>query len=321
MSIQEELQKAIKAVLPDVSCVIGWGEGPEALRLAPVNIQDEAGADAFRAGYLAVNNPAIYLRLYRGSKTGIVLKGCDSRSVGQLLAEGLLKREEIHIIGYGCEGVVDVEKVAAQLRDKCELAEVTQAREEGGELVLQTPAGEVRLAKKDITADKCARCMYPNTLDADTFVGEKREPVVSEDGYADLAAFEAMSLEERMDFWEEQMSRCIRCHACRSACPMCVCRNHCVSSCRDPHWLTQADSVRDKMFFQIIHATHLAGRCTGCGECQRACPMGIPVLLLKRSLSREVEQLFSYRAGVDTEATPPLLTFTLEEPKIKERDW
>jgi Fe-S oxidoreductase len=75
------------------------------------------------------------------------------------------------------------------------------------------------------------------------------------------------------------------------------------------------------MFFQIIHAVHLAGRCTGCGECERACPMGIPVLLLKRSLSRKVEELFAYKAGVETEGRPPLLTFNLEEPKIKEREW
>jgi ferredoxin len=73
--------------------------------------------------------------------------------------------------------------------------------------------------------------------------------------------------------------------------------------------------------FQIIHAVHLAGRCTGCGECQRACPAGIPVLLLKRTLSRGVTELFDYDAGMDQDATPPLLTFQVEEAKIKEREW
>lgn len=90
---------------------------------------------------------------------------------------------------------------------------------------------------------------------------------------------------------------------------------------REPHWVSQADSLRDKLFFQVIHATHQAGRCTGCGECQRACPMDIPVLLLKRSLSKQVEQLFDYRAGMDSAAMPPLLSFCVEEAKIKERDW
>lgn len=321
MSIQEDLQQAIQKLLPEVSCIIGWGDGPEAVRYAPLHATGDAEAQKLKFGFLSVNNPANYLRLQQGKKVAVMLKGCDSRSVGQLVAEGLLKRDEIHIIGFGCDGVIDVDKVAAKLKDVCEIGEVKAYREEGGDIVLDCPEGEVRLAKKDVTANKCSRCLYPNTLDADTFIGEKKEPVVTEDDYADLAALESLSLEERMAFWEKEMSRCIRCHACRSACPMCVCRNHCVSESREPHWVSQADSTRDKMFFQIIHATHLAGRCTGCGECERACPMGIPLLLLKRSLSRQVEQLFSYRAGVDTEGTPPLLTFTLEEPKIKERDW
>jgi ferredoxin len=321
MSIQEELQAAIKTVLPDVQCVIGWSEGPEPLRGAPLFMRAAKDVDAFRSGYFAVNNPALFLPEYKGGRVGVVVKGCDSRSVGQLLAEALIKREELTIIGFPCAGVIDVDKVNSTLLGVCEPGEVRAAREEGEEIVLTAPSGELRLKKKDVTADKCGRCLFPNALDADVFVGEKREAAVSADAYADMSAFEAAPLEERMLFWEKEMSRCIRCYACRNACPMCVCREHCVASSREPRWLTQSDGVRDKLFFQVIHASHLAGRCTGCGECQRACPMSIPVLLLKRPLSRQVENLFAYRAGVDVEGTPPLLSFALEEPKIKERDW
>lgn len=320
MSI-DELKSAIKAALPDVTCVIGWGEGPEVLRNAPLFMRDEADVEGFTAGYLSVNNPALFLPEYKGGKVAVVVKGCDARSVGQLLAEGLIKREEVHVIGYPCKGVIDVDKVSARLAGVCEPGEVSGLEEQGENIVLQTPAGAITLSKKDVTADKCGRCLYPNALAADVFVGERREPALTEDDYADLKAFEAMPIEERMAFWEKEMSRCIRCYACRNACPLCVCRDHCVATTRNPHWVSQSDGVRDKMFFQIIHATHLAGRCTGCGECQRACPVGIPVLLLKRALSRQVESLFAYRAGVDTEGQPPLLTFALEEPKIKERDW
>ena len=320
MSI-EELKSAVKAVLPDVACVIGWGEGPEALRNAPLFMRDEADVEGLRAGYLSVNNPALFLPEYKCGKVAVLVKGCDARSVVQLVAEGLINKEEVHVIGFPCTGVIDVEKVQTRLAGKCEAGEIIALREQGDVLALDTPAGEITLNRKDVTADKCARCLYPNALAADVFVGERRESATSEDGYADLAAFEALSLEERMAFWEKEMSRCIRCYACRNACPLCVCRDHCVASSRSPHWVTQADGVRDKLFFQIIHASHLAGRCTGCGECQRACPVGIPVLMLKRALSRQVESLFSYRAGVDAEGQPPLLTFALEEPKIKERDW
>lgn len=320
MSIQEELKSAITAALPDVTCVIGWGAGPEALRDAPLFMRKEEDVEGFTAGFLSVNNPALYLPEYTGTKVAVVVKGCDARSVGQLLNENLIKREEVHIIGFPCNGVIDVDKAAAKLQGTCEPGEVTALREDGDAVVLSTPAGEVRLDKKGITADKCGRCLFPNALNADAFVGEQREAAVQEDGYADLEAFEALPLEERFAFWEKEMSRCIRCYACRNACPLCVCRDQCVAVSREPHWVSQADGVRDKLFFQVIHASHLAGRCTGCGECERACPVGIPVLLLKRALSRSVESLFAYRAGVD-EGTPPLLTFTLEEPKIKERDW
>ena len=320
MSVQEELQKAVQALLPEVECVIGWGDGPDALRSAPLFMRTERDVCALKADCCSVSNPAVYLPEYKGKKVAVLAKGCDARSVGQLVAEGLVRREDVVIIGFPCAGVIDIEKVSAQLEDLCEPGEIRALREEGESLLLEGPDGEIRLDRKDVAADKCARCQYPEALDADIFVGERGGAFSGEDAFADLAAFEALALEERMAFWEKEMSRCIRCHACRNACPLCVCRDHCVAMSRDPHWLTQADGVRDKLFFQVIHASHLAGRCTGCGECQRACPVGIPVLLLKRSLSRQVERLFAYKAGLDA-GPPPLLSFNAEEPGIKERGW
>ncbi|MDL2316058.1 4Fe-4S dicluster domain-containing protein [Desulfovibrio sp. OttesenSCG-928-A18] len=321
MAIEQELQAAVKAALPELDCIIGWGPGPDALRDAPLFLRDAADADVLRAGFFSVNNPALFLPEYKGRKIGVLVKGCDARSVGQLLLEGLVRREDLFVIGFPCSGVIDAGKAAALIADRCEAGELRSVREQGDSIVLEGPDGAFSLAKKDVRADKCERCLFPNAMDADLFVGEKRAPFAELDEYADLAAFEQAPLEERMAFWEKEMSRCIRCYACRDACPLCVCRDQCVAVARDPHWLSQADGIRDKLFFQIIHASHLAGRCTGCGECERACPMGIPVLLLKRALSRRVETLFAYRAGIDMQGRPPLLTFSLEEPRIKERDW
>lgn len=320
MSMQDELKNAARAALAEAECVIGWGPGPEPVRHAPLFMRDGADVERLSVGFFSVSNPALFLPEYKGKKTALLVKGCDARSVGQLLHENLIRREDVRIIGFPCEGVVDVAKLAERLRGKCELGEISDVREEKDALLLNCPGGIVRVPKREVTANKCARCQYPNALNADVFVGEKREAPARGDDYADLLAFEARPEADRMAFWEKEMSRCIRCYACRNACPLCVCRDQCVAVSRDPHWLTQADGVRDKLFFQIIHASHLAGRCTGCGECERACPVGIPVLMLKRALSRQVENLFAYRAGID-EGRPPLLAFTLEEPKIKERDW
>ena len=66
---------------------------------------------------------------------------------------------------------------------------------------------------------------------------------------------------------------------------------------------------------------HLAGRCTGCGECQRACPVGIPILALRQQIARAVAELFDgYKSGTDPEATPPLLGYEVEEKNIKQRE-
>jgi Na+-translocating ferredoxin:NAD+ oxidoreductase RnfC subunit len=100
-----------------------------------------------------------------------------------------------------------------------------------------------------------------------------------------------------------------------------VCRDHCIAETRDPHWLSQETGVQEKWMFQLIHAMHTAGRCTECGECERACPMDIPVLMLKKKLNREVLDLFDYEAGLDESATPPLFTFKVEEDHIEEKEW
>jgi ferredoxin len=320
VSTQEELKKIILGVLPEVECVIGWGPGPDPLRASPYFMRDAAGVQSFIAGPRAVSNTAVFLPEYKGKKVGVVVKGCDSRSVVELISEKLIKREEVVIIGFACSGVVDDGKVAAALAAHGEAGEAEKVVFGEKELALSLGGRDISLPLAEVLADKCGRCKHPGAVLADHFAGAAAE-AQAQDGFQDLEALEALPLAERLRFWEKEMSRCIRCYACRNACPLCVCREHCVAASREPRWLSQGDGVRDKLMFQVAHALHLAGRCTGCGECQRACPAHIPVLLLKRSLGRSVGRLFGYAAGLDVEAKAPLLTFQAEESNIKEREW
>ncbi|HAS90542.1 MAG TPA: 4Fe-4S ferredoxin, partial [Desulfovibrio sp.] len=53
----------------------------------------------------------------------------------------------------------------------------------------------------------------------------------------------------------------------------------------------------------------------------RACPVDIPILLFKKKFNKEIKEVFNYEAGLDPEATPPLQTFKIDEPTIKEKEW
>jgi formate dehydrogenase subunit beta len=49
--------------------------------------------------------------------------------------------------------------------------------------------------------------------------------------------------------------------------------------------------------------------------------MDIPIQRIRRKINKEIKELFAYEAGVSLEDTPPLYTFKVEEPTIKESEW
>jgi coenzyme F420-reducing hydrogenase delta subunit/ferredoxin len=317
-----ELKESIKANLPGLDFVIGWQAGYDALHNTPLFMRSPEDVDKLVWGPLNVHNLATYLPALQNKKVGVVVKGCDSRSVVELLQEKLIDRDKLVVFSMPCTGVVDLSKIDRILEDKgASLTRAQALTAAGGNLSVVVDGKAYSMAMADTAAEKCMGCQYPNALIADHLMGERLAPAAPAGERPDLRVVNAASLMEKMAFWRYHMDRCIRCHACRNACPLCVCRDHCIAQSRDPHWLSQEDTVTEKMMFQVIHAVHLAGRCTECGECQRACPMGIPVLELKRHMNKVIQELFEYRAGTDPEAVPPLLSFQVEEKNINERGW
>ena len=313
----DELKGQIRAALEakEVEYVLGWQKGFDDLHTTPLRMFTSEDVDKLVWGPLNVHSLATYLPQLKGHKVGIVVKGCDSRGVVELLQESLINRDDVVIFGMGCNGTVDINRVLAKVEGDIE--SVT-----GVAATLKVRAGgkDYEFPMADVAQDKCRACTVPNAVLSDHFAGP--ETRIPEGATPELPAImeylDSLSLEERMSFWRGHIERCIRCYACRNACPMCVCRDQCVADSREPHWLTQEDSPAQKMFFQLIHAMHLAGRCTGCGECNRACPMGIPVGALKIHMGRAINKLFEYAPGMDVNAVPPLLGFQPEEKNIHE---
>jgi len=137
---------------------------------------------------------------------------------------------------------------------------------------------------------------------------EKRAKILAE-----MQKLGTMSAPERWAWWEQQFAKCIRCYACRQVCPFCYCEQ-CITDENLPQWIAKSASLQGNWTWNIIRALHLVGRCTECGECERVCPVDIPLSLLAAQMAGEVKEAFDYVAGTDMEAEPAFGTFRADDP-------
>jgi len=142
----------------------------------------------------------------------------------------------------------------------------------------------------------------------------EREKSKSQDDALDeqVRQLDAMSADQRFAFWREQFARCIKCYACRQVCPMCYCQR-CIVEANQPQWVCTSSHDLGNYEWNIVRAFHLAGRCVECGNCQRACPADIPLMLLNRKLAQEVTTAFDYFPGQSTDQQPALADFTQDD--------
>jgi ferredoxin len=314
------LHEQVQAALPELETVIGWTQGYDPLHMTPVFVKDDKSISKLvwnpfcsqnLTGYL-VKTPAVK-STDDAKKIGVCVKGCDSRSLVALIQEKFVSRDSLYIFGLPCHGVIDWHRLML----KVPITGIQSIAVKDGQLVLEGNDGLRTLDLTDVLARKCLRCVYPNPVIHDVLIGSPASPrATTESAYGDVEELKQRSLDERLDFWRSELNRCMRCYACRNACPLCVCQERCIAETREPKWLTQHMDISEKFLFHFIHAMHLAGRCTECGECERVCPMEIPVTLMKEELNKIIRELFGYEAGLNQEAVPPLLTFTPDETGI-----
>jgi ferredoxin len=307
----KDLQDTVKKSFEDGSFrhFIGYEAGTDSLRVTPCFM--ESGQEVSRLVWnpVCANNLTKYLLDLRKAegKVGIVVKGCDSRSVVELLKENQIERDKIFIVGVPCSGIVDREKLLAML-DISPTAVV--AVEDGGDSFLVTTGqGQRRVEKEKVLRGECLVCRYPTPVIYDMLLGE---PISSlpwvHDDYGLVRELEDLSAEEKARYWNRELSQCIRCYACRNVCPVCNCPE-CIFDKKAPRWLSKANDISENLVYHLIRAFHVAGKCVDCGECERACPMGIPLRRLNKKVEKDLLELFGYRAGIDVEQQPPLTKY------------
>jgi len=301
--MEQRLRREAKALLEQgkVDYIVGFEPGSLKFTTTPLITKDKNDVDRLVINPFIVNNLANFLTELKG-QVGVVAKGCDSRSIVSLIQDNKVAREDMVILGIPCPGIIDLSKVEKLTgKDRDELDDIIR----GGDKVVITADGKrSEFSITEVLFDNCLGCELPTPQEYDILLGEPTLPV--DDGSASQAKIDRlkeMTPQQRWEFWENELSRCIRCYACRNVCPACFCQR-CFVEESEPQWLMPVPRWQDNLTFQVIRNIHVAGRCTDCGECERACPVNIPLRSLTREMYDIVSELFQFKAGMDKEAAP-----------------
>ncbi len=294
--------------------VLGWRRGEFGYDVTPAvfHSREELEKD-FVFGDFCGANLSKYLVKEMNKSNGkvlVFLKPCDTYSFNQLLTEHRFDRERVYAIGVPCEGMIDVNR----LREAADgIASLTVS---GDKIAVDTLYdGEKLFDKADFLPDRCRNCRTKKHVAYDELIGDEGEMLDSH-RFDEVEKIEKLTPDERFAFWQGELSRCIRCNACRDVCPACTCER-CVFD--NPNSGVEnkaaANSFEEKMF-HIIRAFHVAGRCTDCGECSRVCPQHIPLHLLNRKFIKDIDSFYGdYQAGAEVGSRAPIVNFNENDPE------
>ncbi|NTW98545.1 MAG: Fe-S oxidoreductase [Geobacteraceae bacterium] len=267
-----------------VSAIVGYAAARRTGSAQPIVISQADDAAKLIFTPACVNNLAVYLtkakkEIPKSGKIGIVVKGCDLKALSGLMGESQLKREDIYLIGVPCAGVLG-----------------------------STVQPSVELTSESI-APKCTECDAHLPTGCDFIPSLTPVTHALEGKYAaEIARLEALTPAERWAYWKEQFSKCIKCYACRQVCPFCFCEQ-CLCDRNKPQMVETTPRPAGNTAWHIVRAMHLAGRCAGCAECERVCPMDIPLNLLNRKMAKELKELYDYEAGFEVNDKGPLTSY------------
>ncbi|MDH5526997.1 MAG: 4Fe-4S dicluster domain-containing protein [Nitrospirota bacterium] len=134
---------------------------------------------------------------------------------------------------------------------------------------------------------KCLDCPEYLTAHGDEAVArEKAERT-------DYQAYRAAIDDDAGMDWGMTLDKCLHCYACRNICPSCYCTNGCPADEAATTHVTSALKMikgidaSSQLVYNLVRTWHIQARCSECQECERVCPVGIPIMALKAKLGRD----------------------------------
>ena len=319
----QELIKRMTELLEsgEVQRVVGWKKGDLGYNPEPAYFETaEALKDFVYDGFCGANLSKYMIKACDlEGKTLVLLKPCDTYSFNQLIKEHRISKDKIYVIGVGCKGKLDIEKIKAMGIKGITAISGVEITDACDTINIETVYGNKTVAYKDAMLERCHVCKGKEHKVSDEIFFDSAE---TDDGdrFAGVDYIESLSPEEKFEFFKKELSKCIRCNACRNVCPACSCRKCVFDSTKfDADRKANVDPFEESMF-HIIRAFHVAGRCTDCGECSRVCPQGIPLHLFNRKFIKDINEFYGeYQAGAEVDERSPLTNFTFDDLEPGER--
>lgn len=318
MTLQEALKEKAKNLLAsgEVKRVVGWTKGEFIHDPSPATFENEAQLENFVYNDFCGANLSKYLIEIskKEGKTAVFLKPCDTYSFNQLVKEHRIKRENVFVVGVECNGKLD-----NYLLEKQDIQGITSESYDGENAVFETIFGRKQTVKGEVLLEKCKSCKGKKFMVSDDTVVLHEMKEENNDRFSSVKELESLTSEQRFKFWQEQLSKCIRCNACRNVCPACSCLK-CVFDNPKSNISAKANDVPfEEQLFHVIRAFHVSGRCTDCGECSRVCPQRIPLHLLNRKFIKDIDNFYGeYQAGEESEGQTPLTSYAISDVEPKQ---
>lgn len=277
----------------------------------------------------------------------IVLRACEVRALVELVKLQQVRLEPFLVIGVDCWGTYSVKDYAAKVAGGSGDSSVT------AEFLKGAAAGSF----PEELRGACRSCRHPEAVAADIsiqLIGEDFERQIrvgarTEKGKAALAALELEETPESpereaaitklkearqqlatdaIDFVELVSSLCINCHNCRAVCPICYCKQCVFDGAVFDYPLEKYLSLSgkrgvlgmptDKLLFHLTRMSHVVTSCVACGQCEAACPSGIPLGSIYQKISSAAQEALDYEAGRSLDDVLPLTTFKPDELTVFE---
>lgn len=277
MNYTDILQARAKELLKsgEVACVIGWRAGRLYYQRTPYCANTPEQAELLVCDEHCEHALGKYVLEQKDKgKVGLFTRGCESRAINRLIADNQLKREDVYLIGIPCEGCTNREGVILK---------------------------------------RCDECQFRNPIIYDEVIADP-VPEPKKDRFADVRNLEAMDRETRRAFFDLMYETCIRCHACRQACPCCTCKV-CFAEQERQGWQGKEFDIEQARYYGVTRSFHVGDRCIECGECERVCPMGLPLMTLMHKQVKDIDELFGpYEGGgLSPDGEDALRTFKTDD--------